>query len=135
MLPFFNRVRGLTSTLSAKFAQNDVRIVDTLEGFPSDDPQYLLDFVDERKWGPSVLIVDKKDLFPTNIALASERVKHINLMPVYGLNVHSMLKHETLVLTLGALEEIEEKIMYQFSRLDVWDLRKRHPPPARHRTV
>lgn len=52
------------------------------------------------------------------------------LLPVVGLNVYSMLKHETLVLTLPALEKIEEKILSQmhnpdhrekkFSRFSTW---------------
>lgn len=37
---------------------------------------------------------------------------------VSGLNVYSMLKHETLVLTLAAVEKIEEKILYQLHRTD-----------------
>lgn len=32
-------------------------------------------------------------------------------MPVYGLNVFSMMKHDTLVLTTAAVERIEEKIL------------------------
>lgn len=32
-------------------------------------------------------------------------------MPVYGLNVYSMLKHDTLVLTIAAAEKIEERIL------------------------
>lgn len=32
-------------------------------------------------------------------------------MPVYGLNVYSMLKHETLVLTQAAAEKIEDRIL------------------------
>lgn len=30
---------------------------------------------------------------------------------ISGLNVYSMLKHETLVLTLAAVEKIEEKLL------------------------
>lgn len=35
-------------------------------------------------------------------------------MPVYGLNVYSMLKHETLVLTVAAAEKIQERILHHF---------------------
>ncbi|RWS12212.1 39S ribosomal protein L4-like protein [Dinothrombium tinctorium] len=129
MLPFFTRVRGLIACLSAKFAQNDLKIVDTLEKFPSDDSKFLLEFVDKRGWGPSVLIVDKNDIFPRNIALASEDINHINLMPVYGLNVYSMLKHETLVLTLAAVEEIESKLLYQLTRNDLKEVINKFKAP------
>ncbi|RWS27204.1 mitochondrial ribosomal protein L4-like protein [Leptotrombidium deliense] len=128
MLDFHVRVNGLISALSIKFAQNDLKIVDTLEKFPSDDPQFLSDMMDKREWGPSVLIVDKNDIFPRNIALAAENINHINLMPVYGLNVFSMMKHETLVLTLEAAEEIERKLLYQLTRTDLEAAAKHIPP-------
>jgi len=118
LLHHHERVQGLAVTFTTKFAQNDVKIVDSLENFPSDDPEYLEKFVEDRAWGPSVLISDVKDVFPRNIALAAEGLNHINLMPVYGLNCFSMLKHETLVLTLEALEEIEKKMLYQLNRTD-----------------
>ena len=42
--------------------------------------------------------------FPENITAAAEQIPHINLMPVYGLNVNSMIIHQTLVLTKRAAE-------------------------------
>ncbi|KAH7942241.1 hypothetical protein HPB49_022267 [Dermacentor silvarum] len=117
MLPFFRRVQGLTSALSVKFAQDDLKIVDSLD-IPTNDSKYLLKLVDERLWGPSVLFVDNTDYVSENIALICDEVKHFNIMPVYGLNVHSMLKHDTLVLTLSAVEEIEKKLLYQLNRTD-----------------
>lgn len=33
-------------------------------------------------------------------------------MPVYGLNVYSMLKHDTLILTQSAAQKIEERILH-----------------------
>jgi len=125
MLEFTTRVRGLQSTLACKLAQNDLVIVDTLDNFPSDDPKELESFIEERGWGPSVLICDLTEVFPTNIALAAEGVDHINLVPVYGLNVEMMMKHETLILTLAALEEIENKLTYHLRRTD---LRKANSP-------
>lgn len=57
-------------------------------------------------------------MMPENISLATERLPYINLMPVYGLNVHSMLKHDTLVLTEAAVKKITERILFQFNRVD-----------------
>lgn len=53
-----------------------------------------------------------------NIAIATDNINYINLMPVYGLNVYSMLKHETLVLTESAVNKITERILFQFNRID-----------------
>ena len=129
LLPFFTRIRGLVSTLSAKFAQNDIKIIDQLNQFPSDESEVLSEFLYKREWGPSVLIIDKSDVFPRNISLAAHNLDHVNLMPVFGLNVHSMLKHETLVLTLAALNEIEEKILFHLNRSDLQEVIYKHESP------
>lgn len=59
------------------------------------------------------------DIAPRNIIAASDGLPHVNIMPVYGLNVYSMLKHETLVLTLSAAERIEERILYHLNRITI----------------
>lgn len=58
MLPFYQRILGLTSTLSVKLAQDDLHVVKDLE-MPTDDPQFIKDMIEERNWGPSVLFVDE----------------------------------------------------------------------------
>lgn len=55
---------------------------------------------------------------PRNITAATDQIKHINLMPSYGLNVYSMLKHDTLVLTRAALEHIETKLITHLHKND-----------------
>ncbi len=49
---------------------------------------------------------------PLNITTAVAKSKGLTLMPTYGLNVYSMLKHETLVMTVRSLETIESKLLY-----------------------
>lgn len=83
MPPFFTRVAGLTSTLSVKLAQDDLHIVNDLE-IPTAEPSYIEQLIEERNWGPSVLLVDSYDIMPKNITLATDQIKHVNLMPVYG---------------------------------------------------
>ncbi|XP_069676357.1 large ribosomal subunit protein uL4m [Periplaneta americana] len=125
MLPFYTRVYGLISCLSVKLAQDDLHIVDSLE-IPTDEPKYIEDLVESRNWGPSVLIVDEMDIMPRNITAASDSIQHINLMPVYGLNVYSMLKHDTLVLTMAAVNRIEEKLLFQLNRPDYMKVTKKY---------
>lgn len=112
------RVNGLIHTLSAKFAQDDVKIVKNLD-IPSDDPKYIEDLIDERQWPLSTLFVDKSDKFPSNITAATMNIMHVNLMPAYGLNVHSMLIHKNLVLTKAAVEHIEDRLLFAQRRLDL----------------
>ena len=45
-----------------------------------------------------------EDEFPENVTAATEQIPYMNLMPVYGLNVSSMIRHQTLVLTKRAVE-------------------------------
>lgn len=117
MLPFYTRLNGLISTLSIKLAQDDLHIVKDLE-LPTDEKSFIEELVKSRNWGPSVLFVDEVDIMPRNITAATDEIKHINLMPVYGLNVYSMLKHDTLVLTRGALDLIEDKLLTHLHKND-----------------
>lgn len=57
-------------------------------------------------------------MFPENICCATDRLAYVNLLPAYGLNVHSMLKHDTLVLTVSAARHIEERLLMQLHRPD-----------------
>ncbi|XP_022671212.1 39S ribosomal protein L4, mitochondrial-like isoform X2 [Varroa jacobsoni] len=120
MLPFMLRVRGLISALTCKFAQNDIHIVDSLESLPSDDTKFLEELCDSRGWGPSVLFVHESDFAPRNITVATDMIGHMNIMPVQGLNVYSMLKHETLVLSLKSAQLIQERLLFHLSRPDDW---------------
>lgn len=112
MIPKSMRVLGLRVALTVKFAQDNLHIVDSLE-LPTDDPKYLTELIESRGWGLSVLFVDDTDIVSRNIAVATDKIKPYNIMPVYGLNVYSMLKHETLVLTTAALERIEQRLLSQ----------------------
>lgn len=117
MLPLSVRILGLQVALSVKYAQNDLHVVDSLD-LPTDDPEYLKDLIESRGWGLSVLFIDDTDVIPENIALATDKIQPYNVMPVYGLNVYSMLKHETLVLTLAAVERIEERLLHFVHNVD-----------------
>lgn len=123
MLPYYVRIAGLTSTLSAKFAQDDLHIVDDLE-IPTEDPEYIKNLIIERKWGPSALFINLEDIVPRNIAVATNGIGYINVMPAYGLNVYSMLKHDTLILTTKATEHIQERILFNLNRQDQHNLTK-----------
>lgn len=117
MLPYYTRIQGLTSALSVKLAQDDLHIIDSLE-IPSEESSYIQELVRSRMWGPSVLFVDSTDVMPRNITAATDPIKHINLMPVYGLNVYSMMKYDTLVLTRSAVDIIEEKLLTHLHKND-----------------
>lgn len=58
------------------------------------------------------------DIFPYNLTAATESLKHVLPMPLFGLNVYSMLKYHTLVLTTSAVERLEERLLFQLNRSD-----------------
>ncbi|CAB4069226.1 RP-L4 [Lepeophtheirus salmonis] len=122
MLPYQHRVNGLIHTLSVKFAQDDIIIVQNFDDLESTDPEDLEDLISERGWGLSTLFVNGDSIAPENITAASESILHVNVMPSFGLNVHSMLKHKTLVLTLDAVNLIEDKLLFAQRRSDAYSI-------------
>ncbi len=60
---------------------------------------------------------------PLNITTAVAKSKGLTLMPTYGLNVYSMLKHNTVVITTKSLEKIESKLLYYMHNVEF-----RHSP-------
>lgn len=53
---------------------------------------------------------------PKNVVAATSGLNSFNLIPAVGLNVYSMLKHHTLVLTLPSVAFLEDKLLWQDSR-------------------
>ncbi|XP_026160002.1 large ribosomal subunit protein uL4m [Mastacembelus armatus] len=115
MLPMKVRAQGLKVALSSKVAQDYLHVVDSLN-IPTPDPQYILDLIRHRHWGESVLIVDVGEELPENMLQATVDLKTVNIIPAIGLNVHSMLKHEALVLTLDTVRFLEDKLLWQDQR-------------------
>ncbi len=48
---------------------------------------------------------------PYNITASAAKIKGVTLMPTYGLNVYSMLKHNSLIMTTRSLDKLESKIL------------------------
>ncbi|XP_071765100.1 large ribosomal subunit protein uL4m [Centroberyx gerrardi] len=115
MLPMKVRVQGLKVALSSKMSQDYLYIVDSLN-IPTPDSQYLLELIRHRHWGESVLMVDVGEELPENILQATASLKTVNIIPAIGLNVHSMLKHEALVLTLETVRFLEDKLLWHEQR-------------------
>ncbi|KAI6241637.1 39S ribosomal protein L4, mitochondrial [Aphelenchoides fujianensis] len=111
MLPDAIRLRGLCTALSVKHAQNDLVIVDDFESLSSPEPQDLMDMAETRNWGYSVLFVDNSMDFAANLIDAAGPLESFNLLPMFGLNCYSIMKHDTLVLSRRCVDAIEETIL------------------------
>lgn len=112
VLPTSIRAWGLRIAMTIKHAQDNLCVVDSLD-LPSSDPQYLEDIAKQRYWGKSVLFVDHKPLeeMPENFMEAINRIKTYNVLSTEGLNCYSLLKYETLVVTLDAVDFLEARLM------------------------
>lgn len=112
-LPKKVRRLGLRSALSIKYAQGDLKIVDAL----SCDSHKTRDFLETmvvHDWS-SVLLVDGGEV-NSDLCMATANLEGVDVLPSIGLNVHSMLTREHLVLTLGAVRMLEERLTQDF-----WD--------------
>jgi len=122
----FDLVNSLTAMLTIKLGQDDLKIVDSIKSYTESDGQRMEEQLEQRGWGPSVLIVDKDEDFPEPLRTATSNINHINLMSTVGLNPLSMAKHETMVVTYDALREIENRLLYQLIRTDLNETRSRY---------
>ncbi|GMS79750.1 hypothetical protein PENTCL1PPCAC_1925, partial [Pristionchus entomophagus] len=115
MLPDSIRVQGLCVALSLKLAQSDVHVVDSLSSVPEGaDGQYLQEMAEARNWGYSVLFVDAGEESMTGGLLdACDSLPSFNVMPIFGLNCYSIMKYNTIVLSLPAVELLEQRLLNQ----------------------
>ena len=57
----------------------------------------------------SALIIDGAEI-EVNFALAARNIPDIDVLPIQGINVHDILRRQTLVLTRSALEALEARL-------------------------
>ena len=106
-LPKKVRRMGLRTALSIKFSQGDLQIVDSL-ALPSHKTRDFEPILKIHEW-ESALLVDGGDV-DRNLCLASSNLESIDVLPSRGLNVYSILLRETLVLSVGAVYMLEERL-------------------------
>ncbi len=102
---------GLRTALSVKQAQGDLLIVDSLE-LSSLKTKGFMSLMDLHEW-KSVLLVDGGDL-DINLCRATANLQKVDVLPSRGLNVYSILLRDSLVLSLGALRMLEERLTTDF---------------------
>lgn len=99
---------GLRTALSVKYMQGDVIIVDCLEVDSLKTKNFLsLSKIHDFN---SALLVDGGDV-SLNLCRATRNLQKVNVLPSRGLNVYSILLHDKLVLSLGAVRMLEERLL------------------------
>ena len=105
-LPKKVRVLALKHALSSKAKSGSLVVVDSVS---QKDPKTaaLKATFGKLEWA-NALIIDGATL-DQNFALAARNIPHIDVLPVQGINVVSILKRDKLVLTKAALEALEAR--------------------------
>ena len=111
-LPKKIRRLGLRSALSVKLSQGDLHIVDSLQ-LSSHKTKDFLALLVKQNW-KSVLFVDGGDV-DESMCRASANLQTVDILPSRGLNVYSILLRNTLVLTLGAVRMLEERLLQDYT--------------------
>ena len=99
---------GVRTALSVKYMQGDLIIVDCLE-VDSLKTQNLLSILQVHDLSSALLVDGGK--VSINLCKASGNLQKVNVLPSRGLNVYSILHHDKLILTLGAVRMLEERLI------------------------
>uniref|UniRef100_A0A0R3S0Z7 Large ribosomal subunit protein uL4m n=1 Tax=Elaeophora elaphi TaxID=1147741 RepID=A0A0R3S0Z7_9BILA len=126
ILPDAIRLEGLCVAVTIKHVQNDLVIVDDFASLPNDDAQFMHDLADSRNWGYSVLFINDNSEVPENLAKVCEEIPTFNVMPVYGVNCFSLVKHDTVVFSLAALQLFQSRILFHKNRAETLQKKYRY---------
>lgn len=101
------RVLGLKTALSLKVSENNLKVIDTavIDTPKSKDMKAKLE-----KLGLKSALFVRGSADKDNFSKAIKSIIHIDEIPEFGLNVYDILRHENLVFTKHALEELEKRL-------------------------
>jgi large subunit ribosomal protein L4 len=100
------RALGLKMALSSHAKAGSLVIMDSLTVKDSKTKTLKGDL--EKLGFGKTLFIDG-DAVETSFALAAGNLGHLNVLPAAGANVYDILKHDTLVLTRAAVEQLEAR--------------------------
>ena len=100
------RALGLKMALSSK-ALSGLVIVDNLDLNDTKTKGAAVQLA-KANWGKKVLVIDGTSV-NEGFARATRNLVGINVLPAMGANVYDILKHDTLVLTRAAVEQLEAR--------------------------
>jgi large subunit ribosomal protein L4 len=106
-LPRSGRRAALSSALAQKARDGQVRVIDSLV-FDSPKTKQLRQLLGALGIEQSVLIVTAET--HANLRLSARNLPHVHTLPVAGLNVYDILKHDILLVAQDALAAIEERL-------------------------
>ncbi len=100
------RALGLKMALSSKQAEKQLVILDS-EKLKTDKTKDLSKMLKGLNLKSALFVGE--NTFDENFTKAISNVKHMDIIPAIGLNVYSILNHNTLVITKQGLEAVEKR--------------------------
>nr|CAB3490147.1 unnamed protein product [Digitaria exilis] len=82
---------------------------------PSHKTKNIVQYIKQMDDTKKVLLVDGGDI-DKKLKLATQNLHYVNILPSIGLNVYSILQHDTLVMTRAAINRIVERMHTPINR-------------------
>lgn len=105
---------GLKIALSARAAEGKLLVFEDLE-VPTHKTKNIVNYVNQMENTKKLLLVDGGPI-NEKLKLATQNLHYVNVLPSIGLNVYSILQHDTLVMSRDAVNRIVERMHTPISR-------------------
>ncbi|XP_004486189.1 uncharacterized protein [Cicer arietinum] len=99
---------GLKIALSARAAEGKLLVFEDLE-VPTHKTKTIVNYFNQMEDTKKLLIVDGGPI-NEKLKLATQNLHYVNVLPAIGLNVYSILLHDTLVMSKDAVNRIVERM-------------------------
>ncbi|KAM0006450.1 putative ribosomal protein L4/L1e [Helianthus debilis subsp. tardiflorus] len=105
---------GLKIALSARAAEGKLLVFDDLE-LLTHKTKNIVSYVKQMEETKKLLLVDGGPI-DEKLKLATQNLHYVNVLPSIGLNVYSILLHDTLVMSRDAVNKIVERMHTPINR-------------------
>ncbi|KAK9224150.1 hypothetical protein WN944_012599 [Citrus x changshan-huyou] len=105
---------GLKIALSARAAEGKLLVFEDLE-VPSHKTKFIVNYYNQMENTKKVLLCDGGCIHE-KLKLAAQNLHYVNVLPSVGLNVYSILQHDTLVMSRDAVNKIVDRMHTPINR-------------------
>ncbi|KAF8414142.1 hypothetical protein HHK36_002141 [Tetracentron sinense] len=105
---------GLKIALSARIAEGKLLVFEDLE-VPTHKTKNIVNYVSQMENTKKLLLVNGGPI-TEKLKLATQNLHYVNILPSIGLNVYSILLHDTLVMSRDAVNRIVERMHTPINR-------------------
>ncbi|EOA31107.1 hypothetical protein CARUB_v10014259mg [Capsella rubella] len=105
---------GLKIALTARAAEGKLLVFDDL-ALPTHKTKNIVNYYNQMENTKKVLVVEGGPI-DEKLKLATQNLHYVNIIPSIGLNVYSILLHDTLVMSRDAVNKIVERMHTPINR-------------------